>query len=75
MHRLLVIAFRALGDMVLITPAVRALKQEGGAGSLTLLVDAFGAEVFERNPWVDELIVVDRAAQRRRPLAARLAAD
>ena len=75
MPRVLVIAFRALGDMVLITPVVRALKQRDGADSLTLLVDALGAEVFERNPWVDELIVVDRAVQRRRPLTARLAAD
>lgn len=75
MRRLLVIAFRALGDMVLVTPALRALKQRSGGGSLTLLVDGLGAEVFHQYPWVDELIVFDRAAHRQRPWRERLAAD
>jgi lipopolysaccharide heptosyltransferase II len=73
--KLLVLALRALGDMVLITPIVRALKQRAGFDSLTLVVDAFGAEVFTHNPWVDRLIVLDRVAHRRLPWPSRLAAD
>ena len=71
----LVVALRALGDMVLITPIVRALKQRGGFHSLTLMVDALGAEVFMHNPWIDCLMVVDRVAHRRRPWPSRLVAD
>ncbi|MBI3608039.1 MAG: glycosyltransferase family 9 protein [Nitrospirae bacterium] len=75
MTHVLVLALRALGDSVLMTPIIRLLKQRGGAGSLTLLVDALGAEVFQHNPWVDRLIVLDRAAQRRLPWHERLRAD
>ena len=72
--RMLVIAFRALGDMVLISPILRALKQTGRITSLTLLVDTLGAEVFRNNPWVDRLMVLDRAAHRRLPWRTRMRA-
>ncbi len=75
MKTVLVLALRALGDSVLMTPIIRLLKQRTGASSLTLLVDALGAEVFQHDPWVDRLIVLDRSTHRRLPWGERLRAD
>lgn len=71
MYRVLVIAFRALGDMVLITPIVRLLKRARPSVHLTVVVDALSHEVLLHNPHIDRLVVVDRIAERRLPAARR----
>lgn len=63
--RILVIAIRAIGDVVLITPHLRLLKERTGASFLTVLVDGAGADVLEHNPCVDRVVRIDRRRSRR----------
>lgn len=61
--KVLVGAFRALGDMVLITPILCLLK-DSLACELTVVVDELGYEVLLHNPHIDRLIAIDRDKNR-----------
>lgn len=58
--RILVIARRAIGDVVLITPLLRLLKERVPAGYLGVLVEENCADVLRHNPHVDEVFVLER---------------
>lgn len=60
---ILLIAIRALGDTVLITPIIRALKERFPISKVLVAVDAIGADVLLHNPHIDRLFVIDRAAR------------
>lgn len=60
-RRILVLAIRAIGDVVLITPALRLLKHKFPAAYLAVLVDGVSAKILEHNPHVDQLFVIDRS--------------
>lgn len=72
MNRILVLSIRAIGDMVLATPAIRALKEAFPAASFTVVCEKFSAEVFEASPRIAELIPIDRRALRGRPILEQL---
>jgi lipopolysaccharide heptosyltransferase II len=48
-----------LGDVLMTTPALRALRGSAGARRITLLTSACGAQVAPRVPEIDEAIVYD----------------
>lgn len=52
---LLVIHVARIGDTLLVTPAVRALKQAAPKGRLTCLLHPARRTLYENLPWVDEL--------------------
>jgi len=52
---LLVIHVARIGDTLLVTPAVRALKQAAPKGRLTCLLHPARRALYENLPWVDEL--------------------
>lgn len=56
---ILVIQLRRLGDVVLTTPALEALKARWPGARLDFLVEAPGAEAVAGNPAVDEVLVYD----------------
>lgn len=58
--RILVIKFSAVGDLVLMTPSLRALRRRFPKAHLTLLVGRDGSELLNRCPYLNELIVFDR---------------
>lgn len=62
--KILLIAFRAIGDMVLITPILRLLKISSPHVELTVVVDAISYEVLLHNPHIEQLIVIDRNKNR-----------
>ena len=62
--RILAVAIRAIGDVVLITPHLRLLKERTGASSLTVLVDGASADVLAHNPCVDRVVRIDRRKSR-----------
>jgi lipopolysaccharide heptosyltransferase II len=70
--RVLVLAIRAIGDMVLMTGLIRTLHERLKPESLTVLADGPGAEIFANSPHVDRVIRLDRAASRRLPWHVRL---
>lgn len=59
-----------IGDMVLLTPALRALKQAYPQSPLTLLLRPRVADLMTTNPYVDACIVDTKAIGRFRPLTS-----
>jgi ADP-heptose:LPS heptosyltransferase len=60
--RLVVVKTRALGDTLLATPALRALRQGFPRAHITVVVSPAGQAVLEGNPDVDEVWVYDKGA-------------
>src|SRR3990172_6193157 len=57
--RILVIQLRQIGDVLLTTPALRALKKRFPAALISYLAEPLPAKVLEGNPNIDELIIRD----------------
>lgn len=53
--RILVIIVARIGDTLLVTPALRALKQAASEGHLTCLAHPQRLDVLVELPWIDEL--------------------
>lgn len=58
-RRILVVQLRRLGDVILTTPALAALKKRFPDAKLDLLVEAPGAEAVAGHPAIDEVLVYD----------------
>src|SRR5881394_3971607 len=58
-RRTLAIRLDAAGDVLMTTPALRALRARDPASRLTLLTSSSGAEVAALLPEVDEVIAYD----------------
>ena len=58
--RILVIAIRAIGDIVLITPLVSLLKKHYPSGYLAVLADGSTVEALKHNPHIDQIIPINR---------------
>src|SRR5689334_6867479 len=54
MERILVIQLRQLGDILLTTPVLRAIKKERPKANLTFLSHAMGRLILEQSPFLDE---------------------
>jgi lipopolysaccharide heptosyltransferase II len=59
--KVLVIKIAAIGDFLMATPALRALKAEGSVASVTLLAGASIAAAAQRNPHLDKVYYLDDA--------------
>ncbi|MBN1465292.1 glycosyltransferase family 9 protein [candidate division KSB1 bacterium] len=67
-RRILISRLRFMGDVILTTPAVHALRQAYPDASITYLVEAPYSELLRHHPDIDELLVVrknDGKAMRR----------
>ena len=53
-ERILLIQLRQLGDILLTTPCLRAIKRERPRAKLTLLTHSMGRLILDNNPFVDE---------------------
>jgi lipopolysaccharide heptosyltransferase II len=56
-QKILLIRLRLIGDVVLTTPAIRAVRRACPDASLTYLVEPQAAAVVTRNPHLDDVIV------------------
>ncbi|MFH0778370.1 MAG: glycosyltransferase family 9 protein, partial [Candidatus Eisenbacteria bacterium] len=59
---ILVLRPGAMGDVLLTTPALRALKAGFPGARVTALVTRSGEEILKGNPHVDEVIVLDKSS-------------
>ena len=59
--RVLLIRLRLIGDVVLSTPVLRALKQTFPAARLTYLVERDAAAVVAGNPHLDDILIAERS--------------
>lgn len=55
-RNILAVGMDTMGDVVMIGPALRALKEGAPGARLTLLASPAGAQVAELLPWVDEAL-------------------
>jgi len=59
-EKILIIRLRRIGDVVSVTPCTRAVKEAFPTAHLSVLVEKTAEGVMLGNPYVDELIVLDR---------------
>jgi len=60
-QRILVIKLRYIGDVLLCTPILRALKQQFPSAHMTCLVNPGTEEVLQHNPYLDDVLLVVRS--------------
>ena len=58
-HKILDVQLRRLGDVILTTPALSALKKRYPAATVDFLVEEPGAEAVAGHPAIDEILVYD----------------
>ncbi len=60
-RRILVVKLFALGDMLNITPALRALRERYPAARIDVLATRGGAVGLQRSPFVDDVFIFDKS--------------
>ena len=68
MKKVLIIGLSCLGDMLLLTPAIRAIRERYREANFSILVGPRAKEAMINNPWFSEVIIWDKKS----PLSARL---
>ena len=58
--RILIVRLRLIGDVVLTTPLLRALRRRYPGAQLTYLVEPAAAPIVRDNPHIDHLVIVAR---------------
>ena len=61
--RILVVRLSAMGDVIHALPAVASLKHSFPHSKLTWVIRPKWADLLEGNPFVDEVVEMDRSAQ------------
>lgn len=59
-HNILIVRTDRIGDVVLTTPSIKALRQAYPAARISILVAAATYDLVKGNPYVDEVLVDDR---------------
>lgn len=59
-NRILVITLSNVGDVILTTPVIKALKDKFPGARLDVMVGPSGREIFERDPTVFKIIIYDK---------------
>ncbi|MCE2413105.1 glycosyltransferase family 9 protein [Candidatus Poribacteria bacterium] len=62
-QKILLIRLSSLGDVVLTTPAIRAVRAHFSDAYIAMLVGKQSADVLRENPHLDEIITFDRLAK------------
>jgi predicted lipopolysaccharide heptosyltransferase III len=78
--KILLIRLRLIGDVVLTTPAVGAIRRRFPTANITYLVEPHAAPIVRHNPHIDRVLIADRPRGVRRfsydvALARRLRAE
>ena len=61
---ILLIRLSSLGDVVLTTPAIRALRQQLPQAKISMLTDEHYQDLISQNPHLDEVLTLDRKDKR-----------
>ncbi len=62
MHNILIIKLRYIGDVLLATPTLRAIKAARPDVRVTMMVNRGTEDVLSGNPDLDEIIVLDKGS-------------
>lgn len=60
--KILIIQLRQLGDVLLTTPVIKPLKERFPDASLSFLTERNAYDILSGNPFLDEIITIDRRA-------------
>lgn len=71
-RRVLLVRLRSIGDTVLMTPCLHALKEWRPGVEIDVVTEALAAPVLEDHPLVDQLVIAGHSAASRLALLARL---
>jgi heptosyltransferase-3 len=63
-RRILAIQLRRIGDVLMCTPAIRALREEYPQSYMAFLVEKESSDILKLNPYLDELLILDRGRYR-----------
>lgn len=58
--KILLIQLRRIGDVLMTTPAVKAVKKRFPTSKITFLTESPSDEIFRNNPYVDEILLHNR---------------
>jgi heptosyltransferase II len=58
--RILIVRTDRIGDVLLSTPAIKALRQAYPSSFIAMMVSPYSKEIVEGNPYLDEVIVYDK---------------
>ena len=62
-QRILIVRTDRLGDVLLSTPAAKALRQKFPQAYISMMVSSYAKDVLEGNPALDEVIIFDKDAK------------
>ncbi len=60
-NNILIIKIRAMGDTLLVTPSITALRQAYPNAKITALVSPIGYDILENNPNLDHIQVFNKS--------------
>lgn len=58
--RILIIRTDRIGDLVLSTPFIKAIRQNYPHAFISMLVSPYSKDIVEGNPWLDEILAYDK---------------
>ena len=58
-RRILIVRNDKVGDLVLATPAIKALKKSFPEGKISALVNVYAKDVLSNNPYIDKIFTED----------------
>lgn len=61
--KILIIQLRRIGDVLLTTPVIRALRRKFPLARIDFLVEKPGSEILITNPYLNRLLIYDKRAQ------------
>lgn len=71
-RRILIIKLRAIGDVLLATPVIENVRRACPDAHLAFLTERASEGVVDENPFLDEVIILDRVTWQTLPVWARL---
>ncbi|MCX5668240.1 MAG: glycosyltransferase family 9 protein, partial [Candidatus Omnitrophica bacterium] len=63
--RIIIVRMDRVGDVVLSTPAIKAVRDAYPDSRIAVLVRPYAREVVDGNPYIDEIITYDKSGMER----------
>jgi lipopolysaccharide heptosyltransferase II len=63
LERILIIKYSALGDILLITPSLKAIREKFKSSKIYCLTSVAGSQILKTCPYIDELVIYDHKHQ------------
>ena len=68
----LIIRHRAIGDIILVTPFIRALKKALPDAQVDMVIEPMGIDVLEGNPYLHRALILEKNRLKKAPLSVKM---